>query len=106
VVLSVGAGIYEELLFRLIAITVLNIFLVDVFELRVQYAIPIIIVATAILFSAYHYLGNEPFQAGTFFFRAALGVYLAGIFIYRGFGITVGSHTVYDLIVVAYTHLR
>jgi hypothetical protein len=106
VVLSVGAGIYEELLFRLIAITTLNIILVDILEMKIQYAIPIIIVTSAVLFSAYHYLGNEPFLASRFVFRTAIGIYLAGIYIYRGFGITVGAHTVYDLIVVAFTHLH
>lgn len=106
VVLSVGAGVYEELLFRLIAITSLNILLVDVFEIKISYAIPIIIVTSAAAFSAYHYLGNEPFQSGTFFFRTTMGIYLAGIYIYRGFGIAVGAHTVYDLIVVAFMHSR
>src|SRR5271170_5066396 len=105
-VLSIGAGIYEELLFRLIAIILLNIILIDIFEMKVQTAIPIIILTSAILFAAYHYLGNEHFNAPTFFFRTAMGVYLAGIFIYRGFGIAVGTHTSYDLIVVAFTHLH
>ncbi|MCL2646615.1 MAG: CPBP family intramembrane metalloprotease [Phycisphaerales bacterium] len=100
-VLSVGAGVYEELLFRLIAITVLNILLIDVFELQVSAAIPLIILASALLFSIYHYLG-EPFQTGTFLFRTGIGVYLAGIYIYRGFGIAVGTHTVYDIIVATY----
>lgn len=106
VVLSVGAGIYEELLFRLIAITTLNIILVDIFEMKIQWAIPVIVLVSATLFSAYHYLGTETFHAGTFSFRLALGVYLAGIYVYRGFGIAVGAHTVYDLFVVAFTHLR
>jgi hypothetical protein len=106
VVLSVGAGIYEELLFRLIAINVLSLILVDVFEMKPPAAIPLIIVSSAVLFSAYHYLGTESFDVGTFAFRAALGVYFAGIYVYRGFGITVGAHTVYDLIVVAFTHLH
>jgi hypothetical protein len=105
-VLSIGAGIYEELLFRLIAIILLNIILIDIFELKVQTAIPIIIVGSAILFAAYHLLGNEPFNLATFTFRSAMGVYLAGVFIYRGFGIAVGTHTTYDLIVVAFTHLH
>jgi len=101
-VLSVGAGIYEELLFRLIAITVLNILLVDVFEMKVTTAIPIIIITSALLFSAYHYLGHEDFEKGVFLFRTGIGVYLAGIYIYRGFGIAVGAHTVYDVIVATY----
>lgn len=99
-ILSVGAGIYEELLFRLIAITLLNIILVDVFEMKVPTAIPVIIIISAVLFSAYHYLGNEPFSYAVFFFRTAIGIYLAGIYIYRGFGIAVGCHAVYDLILV------
>ena len=102
IVLSFGAGIYEELLFRLIAITALNILLIDVFEVPVPAAIPCIIVISAILFSAYHYLGPESFQMSTFLFRIGIGVYLAGIYIYRGFGIAVGAHTVYDIIVAAY----
>lgn len=106
VVLSVGAGIYEELLFRLIAITLLNIILVDIFEMKVQWAIPLIVLISATLFSAFHYLGDEVFHPATFSFRLALGVYLAGIYVYRGFGIVVGAHTVYDLLVVALTHLR
>jgi membrane protease YdiL (CAAX protease family) len=100
IVLSVGAGIYEELLFRLIAITLLNIILVDVLELKIPTAIPVIIIISAVLFSAYHYLGNEPFDYAFFVFRTAMGIYLAGIYIYRGFGIAVGCHAVYDLILV------
>jgi hypothetical protein len=106
VFLSIGAGVYEELLFRLIAITTLNILLVDICELRLQTAIPIIIITSAVLFSAYHYLGSEPIPLGSFFFLTAMGVYLAGIYIYRGFGITVGTHALYDLIVVSLLHFH
>src|SRR5205085_8767891 len=97
VMLSIGAGVYEELLFRLIAITLLSILLVDILEMKPTLAVPIIVITSAVLFSAYHYLGEEgkhPFQPGLFAFRTALGIYLAGIYIYRGFGITVGAHTV------------
>jgi hypothetical protein len=106
VVLSVGAGIYEELLFRFIAINVLSLILMDAFEMKPGTAVPLIIAGSAILFSAYHYLGTEHFEMGTFVFRAAMGVFLAGIYVYRGYGITVGAHTVYDLIVVGFTHLH
>ncbi|HVS73050.1 MAG TPA: CPBP family intramembrane glutamic endopeptidase [Phycisphaerae bacterium] len=109
VVLSVGAGIYEELLFRLIAIILLNILFVDIFELKTSVAIPLILILSAVLFAAYHYLGTESFATGgigTFLFRTAMGIYLAGIFIYRGFGVTAGAHAAYDLIVVAYSHIH
>jgi hypothetical protein len=103
-ILSIGAGIYEELLFRLIAITLLNIMLVDVMELKLPTAIPIMIVISAVLFSLYHYMGAEEFAWNTFFFRTAAGIYFAGIFIFRGFGIVVGCHAIYDLIVVLARH--
>ena len=104
VVTYVGAGIYEELLFRLIAMTLLNMLLVDALKMKVSVAIPIVIIASAILFSSYHYLSYETFDIGRFAFRTALGIYLAGIFIYRGFGIVVGAHPVYDLIVITLMH--
>lgn len=106
VVLSVGAGIYEELLFRLIAINVLSLILMDAFEMKAAAAVPVIIISSAILFSLYHYLGPEPFNFSTFGFRTAMGIFLAGIYFYRGFGIAVGAHTVYDLIVVAFMHMH
>jgi Type II CAAX prenyl endopeptidase Rce1-like len=103
VLLSMGAGVYEELLFRLVAINLLSLILMDVFEMKASAAIPIIILSSAILFAAYHLLGSEPFSPAVFAFRTALGVYLAGIYVYRGFGIAVGAHTVYDLI-IAWLH--
>ncbi|HVX85237.1 MAG TPA: CPBP family intramembrane glutamic endopeptidase [Phycisphaerae bacterium] len=109
IVLSVGAGIYEELLFRLIAITLLNILFIDIFEMKTSHAIPLILILSAVLFAGYHYLGSESFATGgfaTFLFRTAMGIYLAGIFIYRGFGIAAGAHAAYDLIVVAASHLH
>lgn len=105
-VISIGAGIYEELLFRLIAITVLNMILIDVFELKLAQAIPIIVLVSALLFALYHRLGDTPLTLGYFFFLMAFGVYCAGVFIYRGFGIVVGCHAVYDLIVVGAMYYR
>jgi membrane protease YdiL (CAAX protease family) len=106
VVLSVGAGIYEELLFRMIAIIVLSIIFIDVLEMKTPSAIPLIIVISAVLFAAYHLLGQESFAMGAFIFRTVMGIYLAGIYIYRGFGIAVGAHAAYDLFVVACMHGR
>lgn len=106
VILSVGAGIYEELLFRLIGITVLNIILVDIFEIKLSWAIPLIILISAGLFAAYHFLGDAKMTPSYVFFLTAFGVYCAAIFMYRGFGIAVGTHAVYDIIVVLVTIWR
>ncbi len=94
---SVGAGIYEELLFRLIFISVLSIILMDLLGIDEGPAIFSIVIISAVVFSLYHYMGNESFKWNTFVFRTMAGGYLAGVFILRGFGIVVGCHVVYDL---------
>jgi len=95
--LSVGAGIYEELLFRLIFISVLSIILMDILGVGEGPAIFSIMIISAVVFSLYHYLGDESFKWHSFVFRTMAGGYLAGVFILRGFGIVVGCHVVYDL---------
>jgi hypothetical protein len=99
-ILSIGAGVYEETLFRLIGITLLTILFVDLMKFKLGTAIPLVIVISALLFSAYHYLGHEKFDMGIFAFRTGAGIFFAGVYIFRGFGIVVGAHAFYDLIVV------
>jgi len=98
--LSIGAGIYEELLFRLIFISVLHIVLVDLLKLNARFALLAMVMISAAVFSGYHYLGPEQFSWPGFVFRTVAGVYLAGMFVLRGFGITVGCHTTYDVLVL------
>lgn len=99
-VLSLGAGIYEELIFRLIAFTLLSLLLMDLLKLPRFPALIILIVVPAILFSLYHYLGNEVPSLRSFVFRTIAGVYFGVIFVLRGFGITAGSHAAYDVFIV------
>lgn len=97
-----GAGIYEELLFRLMLIPVLA------GALRLAGAArPMSIVGAAVigsvLFSAAHYrvfttVGDE-FQWFTFLFRALAGLFFSALFIRRGFGIAAGAHALYDVFV-------
>ncbi len=96
--LSIGAGIYEELLFRLILISLLGMIMIDLARLPEPPSVFFMVLISATAFSLYHYLGPETFSWPTFMFRAVAGGYLAGIFILRGFGITVGCHVVYDIL--------
>jgi hypothetical protein len=100
-VLSVGAGIYEELVFRLAAFTLLNLLLLDVLGMRRFWAHLLIVAVSSLLFASYHYLGDEPFQWRTFAFRTLAGAYFGLIFALRGFGITAGTHAAYDLLIVS-----
>lgn len=105
--LSVGAGIYEELLFRLVLITAIHFVLHDLMKMRSGTASALAAVATAVLFAVYHRaaFGGGPisFEAANWpllTFYTAAGVYFAALFILRGFGIVVGTHALYDVLVL------
>jgi hypothetical protein len=106
IVTGIGAGIYEELVFRLILICVLMIVLQDILRLRKDIAIIFSVLISAVLFSAHHHFFyvnghfglGEPFVWSRFIFRMVAGIYFAVIFAFRGFGITAGTHTFYDII--------
>lgn len=102
----IGAGIYEELIFRLIVLNALSFLLVDLLQLQKNWAGAGIILSSAVLFAAYHYLGSEKFSPVTFVFRTIAGLYFAAIFLCRGFGITCGCHTSYDMIVIGLGLMR
>jgi membrane protease YdiL (CAAX protease family) len=95
-----GAGIYEELLFRLI---LLNLGIGLLAWMRAGRRASVIggIVLTSLLFSAAHYVGpsGDSFGWLTFLFRFLAGVFFAVLFRYRGFGIAVGTHAFYDVLV-------
>jgi membrane protease YdiL (CAAX protease family) len=97
---SLGAGIYEELLFRLLLITGLHFILVDLLRVPERWAFILAGTASAVAFALYH---NVRGPGGTLdtrlaFFYAGAGAYFALLFINRGFGIVVATHAIYDVI--------
>jgi membrane protease YdiL (CAAX protease family) len=98
-VFSVGAGIYEELLFRLIAIGVIRLVLRRVMELSELAAVLWAVGGSSVAFAHYHFSGSSPFELGRFSQYFVAGLYLAAIYLTRGFGIAVGTHAFYDIIV-------
>jgi hypothetical protein len=100
-VLSLGAGVYEEFVFRMGLMTLISILIADVFKLRRWLSNLLMVSASAVLFSLYHYLGAETFQLQSFVFRTVAGVYFGVLFLTRGFGVTAGCHIFYDMIVVS-----
>jgi hypothetical protein len=99
-VLSIGAGIYEELIFRLGMFSLLSFMLIDLLKVPRGRALPVIVVVSAVTFSAYHYYGYETFDWPSFIFRSLAGIYFGIIFLWRGFGLTAGSHIAYDVTIV------
>jgi membrane protease YdiL (CAAX protease family) len=101
VIIAMGAGIYEEMIFRLIALTLLNILIVDILRIPKNRGAILMVLISGAMFSFYHYLGPEKFVWTTCLFRTIAGIYFGAIFLSRGFGVTAGCHAVYDMIVCA-----
>jgi hypothetical protein len=104
---GLGAGIYEEFIFRLVLVGLILLVLVEVLEFRKDVSVVIAIFAQAILFSLYHFTydqvtGGVAFPWSPFVFRMFAGAYLGGLYVLRGYGIAVGTHAVWDLYVACY----
>lgn len=95
-----GAGIYEEVLFRLILLTGLAALfnLVGAPPARAAWGA---VAISSLLFSLAHYVGVEgdTFTIASFLFRFIAGAFFALLFVKRGFGIAAGTHALYDIIV-------
>jgi hypothetical protein len=100
--LSLGAGFYEELVFRLGCFWGGTHFLKSVFRAEPVVAAGFAFVASSILFAGYHHVGpgGEPFESTVFVFRCIAGGLLAGLFAARGFAVAVWTHVIYDVICV------
>ena len=106
IVTGIGAGIYEELVFRLILICILMVIFQDIFKMTHINAVVLSVLISAALFSAHHHVDffsgklNEvdPFDVTEFAFRTIAGIYFAILYAVRGFGITAGTHAFYNII--------
>ncbi len=98
--LSIGAGLYEELLFRLILVTAAHFVAVDLLRIHTQAGYILAAVVSAVVFAAFHNLSASGggIDARLLTFYTLSGLFLASLFILRGFGIVVGAHAVYDVI--------
>jgi membrane protease YdiL (CAAX protease family) len=99
-ILCLGAGIYEELVFRLIVLTILTLLVKDLLQYPGRFGTLLVVVISALMFSGYHYLGPETFRWRTFAFRTLAGIYFGVLFLARGFGVTAATHAAYDILVL------
>lgn len=99
---SLGAGIYEELLFRVVLVGALTTIATGVFRWEARGAAIFAVVLSALLFSAFHYVGvyGDTFRAASFVFRFLAGLLFSTLYVMRGFGITAWAHAGYDVIVI------
>lgn len=101
--LSIGAGLYEELLFRVVLVGGLFWVVRRLVSKRnpvLTYAG--VAIVGALLFSAVHYVGalGDAFTWASFTFRFIFGLALNVVFLVRGFGVAAWTHALYDVMIV------
>jgi predicted Abi (CAAX) family protease len=99
-ILSLGAGIYEELIFRVLLIYISYQSIKFLFRLGKFSANFYAVILSAILFSLFHFIGAESFNQEAFAVRFIAGIFLASLYVQRGFGITAITHSFYDIFVI------
>lgn len=105
IVMAAGAGLHEELVFRVALYAGLGHLLLlrdkGNKEAPTWKAWGIAGLVSSVAFSAIHYVGPfaDPFTAISFTFRALAGVYLASLYHVRGLAVAVYTHALYDLMV-------
>jgi hypothetical protein len=99
---SLGAGLYEELLFRVILVSGLATFARVVCGMTPRVAGGFAVVLGAAIFSAFHYVGayGDVFTVQSFTFRMIAGLFFSALYLLRGFGIVAWTHALYDVFLI------
>jgi membrane protease YdiL (CAAX protease family) len=100
--LSIGAGLYEELVFRVLLVGGLFWLVGRVGGVERKTAYVAAAVVGAVVFSAVHHVGplGDPFTLPVFTFRFLFGLALNAVFLLRGFALAAWTHALYDVLVV------
>ncbi|EYF06540.1 CPBP family glutamic-type intramembrane protease [Chondromyces apiculatus] len=101
VVMSMGAGFYEEVVFRvgLFGLGALAIKVVFGKGLQGIFFMMGWAVLAAAVFAGWHYVGplGDPWDLRSFVFRMVCGLVLTAIYVFRGFAPAVWTHALYDV---------
>ena len=100
--MSLGAGVYEEAVFRLGILGALAALLENLLGVARWVALAVGLAVSAVLFSAMHHIPpyGDPFEVGVFLFRLLAGVFFGLVFWFRGFAVAVYTHALYDMYVL------
>jgi hypothetical protein len=101
VLMSIGAGVHEELVFRL-GLCAGGAALLRLLGARHAVALGVAFAVSSVLFSAAHHLGahGEPWEVEVFVYRILAGVLFAAIFYWRSLAHAVYTHALYDIYVL------
>ncbi|MEI6234926.1 MAG: CPBP family intramembrane glutamic endopeptidase [Planctomycetota bacterium] len=100
-VLYCGAGVYEELVFRVILLGLLMLVLTKFMHMEHAYAAAWAVFLGAVIFAAYHHVGatGDKFEVNVFLQRLLCGLYFSTLYYTRSFGVAAASHALYDIVV-------
>jgi len=100
--LAVGAGVYEELFFRLLLVGGVAFVLSKVFLWNRFWSLLTALIISSLVFSAAHYAGplGETPHFYTFLFRAIAGLVLGLVYVARGLGVAVWTHALYNVLLL------
>ncbi|MGB1278027.1 MAG: type II CAAX prenyl endopeptidase Rce1 family protein, partial [Nannocystaceae bacterium] len=100
-VISAGAGLHEELLFRLLGMGGLGWLLSGLFGKREAWVLAFLL--SSLAFSLAHHVGAgaEAFTMAAFVYRFLAGMFFAVVYHLRGFGVAAWAHALYDLYVLS-----
>lgn len=107
-VLSLGAGVYEEIFFRLGMLGGGRWLLRSGFGVADGKASSAACVVSAVIFSLFHHVGSlgDTFHPLLFLIRVVAGVFLGVVYLHRGLGIAIGAHALYDVLVTLVHYAR
>jgi Na+-translocating ferredoxin:NAD+ oxidoreductase RnfD subunit len=99
IMLALGAGVYEELVFRVFLVSAIALVTRRVFKWSVTVSGLVAVGLSALIFATFHYIGpyGDPLRLDSFVFRLIGGVVFSALYVTRGFGITAWTHALYDL---------
>ncbi|MEO8083242.1 MAG: CPBP family intramembrane glutamic endopeptidase [Ardenticatenales bacterium] len=104
IALSLGAGLYEELVFRVLLVTAIAWAVRTWGRTGPRGALAVAVAGSALLFSLAHYRpfnpAGETFGVVTFVYRFVAGLAFSAIYAGRGFGVAAWTHALYDVWVV------
>lgn len=101
IVMSMGAGFYEEIAFRVGLFGLVALGIRFFFGGGLQGIVMMAgwAVMAAAVFAGWHYVGplGDPFDIRSFVFRMVCGLVLTAIYVFRGFAPAVWTHALYDV---------
>ncbi len=97
--ISAGAGLHEELVFRLVGIgAVARLLLGPEWRIETGRLLAVVLVSSLVFSSVHHIV--EPFRFSVFVFRTFAGLLFAALFLGRGFAVAAWTHALYDVWVI------